>query len=372
MDEEAKKRPLDEMESANDASSGMNQGRDTAGAESAAKKAKQDESAAGESIENGHIDTPAAAPLNANDGKAETEAANEDPVSYQICVRGLTKATKEAQVRQHFVDLGVEVTRVKKANKWDYAFVTFVNREKRDAAMEQLAGNMVIKEQSVRLEAIDDTWRADKQQGDQGRNVRGRKGMRGIRVNNAAAVDDTRTPQERLSDQVTPLWRVPYADQLKEKTEVVHKVLLDVTKQLRAFSNAPDASLVTKTALEWVEASQKENNGLPSPLLDIVPSPIETHYRTKCEFSFGVDPSLNKAVGFLLGLVKDGFTAVLDASECLHVSKAALRIRGAMQEYIQDHEWAPYDRIKQIGTWRLLIVKTFWSGESGSDRHLFW
>lgn len=100
------------------------------------------------------------------------------------------------------------------------------------------------------------------------------------------------------------------------------------------------------------------------PLLEIIPSPIQTNYRTKCEFSFGRDPDGNPSVGFLLGLIKDGFTAVMDASSSLHVSKAALRVLEAVKEYMKGHELQPYDRIQKHGNLRLVVVKTFWSGES--------
>jgi len=233
--------------------------------------------------------------------------------------------------------------------------------------MAKLAG-LELKGKPVTLESLDDTWLLDQANGGAGATSK-TKARRGLKKQkNQPAADDTRTPQERLADQVTPLWRLSYEQQLQEKTNVARDVLLGVGKQLQDLASNPSISIVQRAHLGWVSQSQTENDGLPCPMYNIVPSPITTHYRTKCEFSFGIDPSGKRTVGFLLGLVKDGFTAVLDASDCLHVSKAALSIRDAMQEYIDDHEWGPYDRIDKVGVWRLLVVKTFWSGESGFSR----
>lgn len=290
-----------------------------------------------------------------------------DLVSYQIAFRNVPRAAKEGDFMNACKAAGVDassVAKVKKAKKWDYAFVTFASKEARDAAMEKLAGCQ-IKDQAVQMESLDDNWRRDREQQGDNRSKKGRRGMSGSK--NKADPNDTRTPQERLADQVTPLWRIPYSEQLAEKTKVARDVLTDVGKQLSASAKVPDASVAHKTMVGWVEESQLSNDGLPCPLQEIVPSPSATNYRTKCEFSFGLDPSGKRTLGFLLGLFKDGLTAVLDASECLHVSKAALQIRAALQEYTENHEWPPYDRTAKEGVWRLVVVKSFSSsGESES------
>ncbi|KAI9030440.1 S-adenosyl-L-methionine-dependent methyltransferase [Hyaloraphidium curvatum] len=280
---------------------------------------------------------------------ADASAGGAGGVSYQIQMRNLPTKASEQDVRAACA--GFELSRVKKAKKWNYAFVTFKSKEDRDRAMEKLA-DVSVKGQQVQLESIDDTWRPNAN--GTGNAQRGRRGMKKSR--NEAAPDDSRTPQERLADQVTPLWRMPYAQQLAEKTKVARDVLVGVRKSLKELAPAGASTM------QWLDDGVLVASGLPCPLLDIVPSPIETHYRTKCEFSFGVDPWGKQTLGFLLGLVKDGYTA--DASECLHVSEAALRIRSVMQEYADGHEWKAYDRIDKTGTWRLLVVKTFWSGEN--------
>lgn len=66
-------------------------------------------------------------------------------------------------------------------------------------------------------------------------------------------------------------------------------------------------------------------------MLDIIASPFTEGYRTKCEFSIGTDLDGRPSVGFLLGLYKDGITAVLSPQDCLHVGEKAKRIAGAMQ-----------------------------------------
>ena len=47
------------------------------------------------------------------------------------------------------------------------------------------------------------------------------------------------------------------------------------------------------------------------PLEQIYPSPVETLYRNKCEFSIGDGNDGLPTVGFMLGLYKDGVVTVV-------------------------------------------------------------
>jgi tRNA (uracil-5-)-methyltransferase len=141
---------------------------------------------------------------------------------------------------------------------------------------------------------------------------------------------------ETLMSKVTPLWKMPYPEQLQLKQKKAEKILDDFCKQL---------SLETKPGLE-----------------QILPSPEVHHYRTKCEFTIGKDFEGKKQVGFLLGGFRDfGRMIVADPSDCVHISKHALEIARIFQEYIQNHPWDVLDN--KNGIWRLLVVKTFSTGE---------
>lgn len=118
-----------------------------------------------------------------------------------------------------------------------------------------------------------------------------------------------------------------------------------------------------KTNLKFPTHSLKENKRIPCELKPAVASPILNNYRNKCEFTFGRDLDNKKTVGFLLGLYKQGITAVLNPQECLHVSEDAKRVAASMQKYLDNSEWDCYDRTTKQGNWRMVMVRTHSTGE---------
>lgn len=70
----------------------------------------------------------------------------------------------------------------------------------------------------------------------------------------------------------------------------------------------------------------------------------------------------NIVVGFMLGSYTSGVT-VVNASECLHVSKTSLQIAQWMQDFVIESGLPYYDRVSKTGVWRLLVTRTHISGE---------
>lgn len=68
-------------------------------------------------------------------------------------------------------------------------------------------------------------------------------------------------------------------------------------------------------------------------ILDAIQSPLMNGYRTKCEFTIGKNLEGVKTVGFLLGLYRDGVTAVLGPDECLHIPEKAKQVAKAMEVF---------------------------------------
>lgn len=229
-------------------------------AEVEAKKAKMDQPSS---------PSPATTPLqtdnqvpNANDGPENDDSSDNESVAgeangqgsgirYQIALQNLVKSTKEKLLRKELIETRkLAITRIKKGKKWDFAYITFATKEDRDAALKTLEG-LVIKDQTCTLESIDDDWVAGSNAGG-GKTRRGAASGNMRKLKNKADPNDTRTPEERLADQVTPLWRLPYEEQLKEKTKVVHDVLVDVGKQLSGLASDASVSIAQKTLLNWV------------------------------------------------------------------------------------------------------------------------
>jgi tRNA (uracil-5-)-methyltransferase len=97
---------------------------------------------------------------------------------------------------------------------------------------------------------------------------------------------------------------------------------------------------------------------------DVIKSPQTQGYRNKCEFSFGRNTDGEKSLGFLLGLFKNGITTVLSPRPCLHVSDLQKLIVDKIEEYARQSKLDTYDRLKQAGFFRLLLVRTLESGEN--------
>lgn len=164
-----------------------------------------------------------------------------------------------------------------------------------------------------------------------------------------AAADDSRTPTEKLNDQVTPLWRKTYPEQLEKKFKAVKGVLEEGKRKLNVY---------LKDSKDPGDYSWMNEQSTFCPMVEITPSPVEKHYRNKCEFSIGQGPDGQIAVGFLLGLYKDGITGVMDASECLHVPALSLRITQLFKEYVRQSSLPYYNRHERAGFWKLLVVRT--------------
>ncbi|KAF7728548.1 tRNA methyltransferase 2 [Apophysomyces ossiformis] len=168
-------------------------------------------------------------------------------------------------------------------------------------------------------------------------------------------VDDDRTPKERLADQVTPLHRMAYNDQLQLKHKLGRKCMASLKRKV---ARLPEMSEEGKRQVSWAF-----DNEYHCDLLDPIGSPTINGYRTKCEFTIGRNPDSEPAVGFLLGLYRDGITSVMDPKECLHVPEVAKRIAKAMENYVKASPYEVYDRGQRTGVWRTLMVKTQHTGD---------
>lgn len=102
-------------------------------------------------------------------------------------------------------------------------------------------------------------------------------------------------------------------------------------------------------------------------LLKTIQSPRTQGYRTKCEFTIGKNLDGEKTVGFLLGLYRDGVTAVLSPDNCLHVSEQAKQVAKLMEDYVRESRYDVYDRKTQTGVWRTIMTKTQRTGDGNSE-----
>ncbi|KAJ3052904.1 tRNA methyltransferase 2 [Rhizophlyctis rosea] len=119
------------------------------------------------------------------------------------------------------------------------------------------------------------------------------------------------------------------------------------------------------TRADCLASRLKKTEGLPCKMDKIVASPVVDNYRNKCEFSFGRNLDDKVAVGFLLGLYKEGKINVLEPTKCRNVPPAALKIAKVTQEFLRlPGRQKLYHRVDKEGFWRMMLVRTFDSGEN--------
>ncbi|XP_077866554.1 uncharacterized protein LOC102808143 [Saccoglossus kowalevskii] len=99
-----------------------------------------------------------------------------------------------------------------------------------------------------------------------------------------------------LSDAVTPLWRLPYQQQLQLKYSVNQDILRLLTQRTHYIGDSEH--------LDFIQFSNK-NDGLPCVIENTKPSPQTESTRNKCELSVGVGyHGDRKTVGFFIGQMR--------------------------------------------------------------------
>ena len=157
---------------------------------------------------------------------------------------------------------------------------------------------------------------------------------------------------------MTPLWRLPYAEQLAMKARRLRGVLQRIEAGIGGLgggSKNPKAAAAA-TAIDFI---------------GILRSPTTEGYRNKCEFTVGLGVAPAKGeqgggrggdgeaeCGFCLGAYRDGIVEVGPASACRNVSGVAKRCASAFSGFMREESrLSPWDKRHNSGFWRLLIVR---------------
>uniref|UniRef100_A0A8C9YKA1 tRNA (uracil(54)-C(5))-methyltransferase n=1 Tax=Sander lucioperca TaxID=283035 RepID=A0A8C9YKA1_SANLU len=249
---------------------------------------------------------------------------------YKVEIRNLPKFTGFNDLKKFLAKHSLNPHKIKLFGKQTFAFVTFKNEEERDKAMKMVHG-MQWKGQvlSVRLAKpkADPIQRKRKQEEGEGE---------------ALSV--------QIANVVTPLWNVPYEEQLRRKEQEVVGVLQRLAKEIGSTN---------KAMLPWLFAQKGKYNKMCCSLEAIRPSPTQTEYRNKCEFliSVGADGE-DKTIGFRLGKYKGGSCAVVGPAETRHVSAEAKKVVSEFQKFIRTTSYSVYSPETYEGHWKQLTVRT--------------
>ncbi|XP_075619470.1 tRNA (uracil-5-)-methyltransferase homolog B isoform X2 [Balearica regulorum gibbericeps] len=148
--------------------------------------------------------------------------------------------------------------------------------------------------------------------------------------------------EERLANAVTPLWRLPYQEQLQVKYESQRKILQTLA-----------------SCLEELGIDTQKPGGLCCPLQPVVPSPIINGYRNKSTFSVNRGPDGNpKTVGLYVGTGRARNIVCVKANYVKNIPPKHKQVAQCYEEFIRCSPLDPCILFHEGGHWRELVVRT--------------
>ncbi|XP_043571360.1 tRNA (uracil-5-)-methyltransferase homolog A isoform X4 [Chiloscyllium plagiosum] len=263
---------------------------------------------------------------------------------YKIEIQNLPKFVSFSDLRKFLSRNNLVPHKIKLFGKRPFAFVTFKEEQERDRAMEVLQGQ-VWKNRNLHVRLAkpkaDPIAKKRKQEGTENDNHEQKR---------TAPVNVLDRPlSEQIADVVTPLWNIPYEEQLKKKEQNVLQVLALLTTEIGTHNRA---------FVPWVFQQKKMFGGTCCPLEGVKPSPLQTEYRNKCEFLIGVGANgEDKTIGCRLGKYKGGSCAVVEPFDTVHIPAKAKEVVKAFQNYIRLSPYSVYCPETYEGHWKQLTVR---------------
>uniref|UniRef100_A0A8C5UN75 tRNA (uracil(54)-C(5))-methyltransferase n=1 Tax=Malurus cyaneus samueli TaxID=2593467 RepID=A0A8C5UN75_9PASS len=254
---------------------------------------------------------------------------------YKVEIQNLPKYIGFNDVKKFLAKYGLNPHKIKLFGKQTFAFVTFKSEEERDKAMRVLHGALwKSRHLSVRLaKPKADPIAKKRKQGED---------------------SEQEEANKRIADVVTPLWNVPYEEQLAQKKQECEQVLQKLTKEIGNNNRA---------LLPWLFLQKQKFNKLCCPVEGVKASPLQTEYRNKCEFLIGIGVNQeDKTVGCRLGKYKGGTCAVVEPFDTIHIPAIAKKVVKAFQDYIRSTPYSVYSPETYEGHWKQLTVRTSRSG----------
>ncbi|KAM7043126.1 tRNA (uracil-5-)-methyltransferase homolog B [Acridotheres tristis] len=148
--------------------------------------------------------------------------------------------------------------------------------------------------------------------------------------------------EERLANAVTPLWRLPYQEQLQVKYESQRKILQTLASRL-----------------EELGIDAQKPGGLCCPLQPVVPSPIINGYRNKSTFSVNRGPDGNpKTVGLYVGTGRERNIVCVKANHVENMPSKHKQVAQCYEEFICHSPLDSCLLFHEGGHWRELVVRT--------------
>ncbi|XP_072207134.1 tRNA (uracil-5-)-methyltransferase homolog A [Excalfactoria chinensis] len=259
---------------------------------------------------------------------------------YKVEIQNLPRYIGFNDVKKFLSKYGLSPHKIKLLGKQTFAFVTFKSEAERDEAVRVLQG-AAWKGRSLGV-------RAAKPKADPMARKRRREERDGAEPEPAEPLS------KRIADVVTPLWAVPYEQQLAEKRRECEQVLQKLAKEIANTNRA---------LLPWLFLQKQKYNRMCCPVEGVKASPLQTEYRNKCEFLIGIGVNQeDKTVGCRLGKYKGGTCAVVEPFDTIHIPAVAKKVVKAFQDYIRSTPYSVYSPETYEGHWKQLTVRTSRNG----------
>ncbi|NXC37479.1 TRM2A methyltransferase, partial [Campylorhamphus procurvoides] len=272
---------------------------------------------------------------------------------YKVEIQNLPKYIGFNDVKKFLAKYGLSPHKIKLFARQTFAFVTFKSAAERARAVRVLQGALwKSRPLSVRLAKpkADPMARKRRQDGDGA--AAAEPGQAGAK--RAVPCGQEQPPSQRIADVVTPLWNVPYEEQLAQKRQECEQVLQRLTKEIGNNNRA---------LLPWLFLQKQKFNKLCCPVEGVKASPLQTEYRNKCEFLIGIGVNQeDKTVGCRLGKYKGGTCAVVEPFDTIHIPAIAKKVVKAFQDYIRSTPYSVYSPETYEGHWKQLTVRTSRNG----------
>ena len=217
----------------------------------------------------------------------------------------------------------VKLKIVRSRPKESFAFATFHTSEEKQLALDRVNGEvlkgrrLVLKPAKPRTDPIFFSPLS-----------------RSADLQSVAAVTSKEEQTAMLLRAVTPLWDIPYPEQLERKLADLRQRLARIQGQLENKSSALTAYC---------------------PLDDVIASALTAGYRNKNEFTCGRDLQGRRCVGFRLGAYKAGSWSVAPPYQCIHVPGEVLRVVELCNQFVLESKLEVFDPRDHSGNWKQVL-----------------
>lgn len=167
------------------------------------------------------------------------------------------------------------------------------------------------------------------------------------------------SPMERMKNTISPLWKMPYQNQLELKQKKMKSILMNIGEQtMKILKENKEMTLKNKEMIDWITSQQKLYDGLPCELQNILSTDIIEAYRNKCEFTIGKDAEENKVIiGFRLSSYASGSTEVGPVDDLCHIPESMKVAVKILETFIHESNLEPFNPVNHSGYWKQVTAR---------------